>query len=74
MRAGGWGQVQPTKVQERQGSPLSAGEGKSNQGGAGAFSDAGRRQPPMRKLLSCKFNMDTACVELKFCRWQHDLC
>ena len=66
MWAGRWRELQPGEVGERKGSHLSAGEGKGNYGGIGAFSDAGREQPQMRKLLSCEFNIDMACVELKF--------
>ena len=25
-----------------------------------------RKEPTMKKLLSCEFNIDTACVELKY--------
>ena len=44
---------------------MPAGERKSNQGGIEALRHDLRRED-MTYLISCEFNMDTACVELKF--------
>ena len=44
---------------------MPAGERKSNQGGIEALRYDLRRAD-MTHLISCEFNMDTACVELKF--------
>lgn len=41
------------------------GEGKGDYGGIEALRDDLRRTD-MTHLISCEFNMDTACVELKF--------
>ena len=42
---------------------MPAGEGKGNHGSVEAFWDD-LRWANMKRLISCSFNMDTACVEL----------
>ena len=44
---------------------MSAGEGKGDYGSIKALRDDLRRAD-MTHLISCEFNMDTACVELNF--------
>ena len=57
-KSGGW-----------KGPPVPAGERGGHQGSVGAFQAIAGSQNGgcmMKKLLSCEFNMDTACVELRY--------
>lgn len=58
--------MQFAKVRECKEVLMSAEEGKNVYCCIGSFSDDQSGDTKMRECLSCEFDMDTACVELRF--------